>query len=174
MKVFMVTGGEYSDYHILGLFSTLKKAEAYIGGHDGYEIDERELDGEGENHIATLYFEQWYAKRDGNPSFPQLDRTPGPVSEFEVRLHRGVETITRTDVVSVSYRGEAWGERLSKPGGGYKKWMMDRGVLYWVWAKSAVSPEHAHKLAVEKYQELLRADGAGVAGETPTGGLGEV
>lgn len=33
-KVYMVTSGEYSDYHVCGIFSTLEKAEQYIAAHD--------------------------------------------------------------------------------------------------------------------------------------------
>lgn len=44
-KIFIVTSGEYSDYHIDAVFSTREKAEEYadICGPD-YEIEEYEVD----------------------------------------------------------------------------------------------------------------------------------
>lgn len=33
-KVYMVTSGEYSDYHVCGIFSTLEKAEQYAAAQD--------------------------------------------------------------------------------------------------------------------------------------------
>lgn len=33
--VFMVTAGEYSDYHVVGIFSTREKAEAYVAWQHG-------------------------------------------------------------------------------------------------------------------------------------------
>lgn len=46
MKVYIVTSGEYSDYHIECVFSTIEKAKKYIDTHsnDTVNIEEYELD----------------------------------------------------------------------------------------------------------------------------------
>ena len=49
MKVYIVTEGEYSDYHIEEVFSTREKAESYIALHNTssygyYQIEEYEID----------------------------------------------------------------------------------------------------------------------------------
>ena len=55
MKVYLVTDGEYSDYHLCGIYSTREKAEEakqiYVADRD---IEEIELDGLPE-HIEGLY-----------------------------------------------------------------------------------------------------------------------
>lgn len=44
MKIFIVTDGTYSDYHIVAVFSTKEKAEAYCALH-GYDfVEEYEID----------------------------------------------------------------------------------------------------------------------------------
>lgn len=46
-KIYIVTSGNYSDYHIDAVFSTKNKAESYIQQHGtGYRIEEYDLDEE--------------------------------------------------------------------------------------------------------------------------------
>lgn len=46
-KIYIVTSGEYSEYHIDAVFSTKEKAEEYIQQHgNGFDIEEYELDQE--------------------------------------------------------------------------------------------------------------------------------
>ena len=45
MNVYVVTTGDYSDYHIEAIFSTKELADEYVRrGGDEYEVDEWELD----------------------------------------------------------------------------------------------------------------------------------
>ena len=44
MKIFLVTDGEYSDYHVKGAFSTKEKAEEAIILYSAGNIEEREID----------------------------------------------------------------------------------------------------------------------------------
>lgn len=44
MKVYLVTSGEYSDFRVIGVFSTPEKAEIAKRELDGDDVDERELD----------------------------------------------------------------------------------------------------------------------------------
>lgn len=48
MKVYIVTQGDYSDYHIEQVFSTREKAQEYIDhiGYDNFEIEEYNVDEE--------------------------------------------------------------------------------------------------------------------------------
>ena len=38
MKVYIVTEGEYSDYHIVGVFATREAAEKYCAVHGNYSV----------------------------------------------------------------------------------------------------------------------------------------
>jgi len=56
MKVYIVTSGSYSDYHIEAVFSTKEKAEEYIQNNcddDVNEIEEYEMDEKSERKTAT-------------------------------------------------------------------------------------------------------------------------
>jgi len=54
-KIFLVTNGEYSDYHIEGAFSTRKKAENFTSNNSG-TIEEILIDKlENANTIKTFY-----------------------------------------------------------------------------------------------------------------------
>lgn len=54
-KIFMVTDGEYSDYHIKGAFSTKKKAENFINDFGG-RIEEVLIDQlENTSNVSTFY-----------------------------------------------------------------------------------------------------------------------
>jgi hypothetical protein len=47
MKIYLVTQGEYSDYQILGAFSTEEKAQQFAAGHgtiEPFEVDDPEND----------------------------------------------------------------------------------------------------------------------------------
>ncbi len=43
-KVYVVTAGCYSDYHIVRCFSDKVKAELYVSGLSGYDVEEFEMD----------------------------------------------------------------------------------------------------------------------------------
>lgn len=58
--VYVLTSGEYSDYHISGVFSTKKKAERFIlnnptGSYDRYDIEEWELDERQDDTTKTIW-----------------------------------------------------------------------------------------------------------------------
>lgn len=45
MKLYLVSAGEYSDYHVMAIFSTIEKAEEFLKRYDStleyYESDEK-------------------------------------------------------------------------------------------------------------------------------------
>ncbi|MDD4515668.1 hypothetical protein [Massilibacteroides sp.] len=43
-NIFVVTKGEYSDYHICGVFSTKKKAKLFIASIKSHEIDDYQIE----------------------------------------------------------------------------------------------------------------------------------
>lgn len=52
-KVYVVTAGCYSDYHIVAVFSTKEKAEEYIAYHGtDYNLEEYDLDKEFEREVS--------------------------------------------------------------------------------------------------------------------------
>ena len=58
-KVYIITEGEYSDYHIERVFSTKEKADEFVQCHGtDYRIEEYELDGE----MAVREEKLWYVR----------------------------------------------------------------------------------------------------------------
>lgn len=66
MKIFIVTDGTYSDYHIEAVFSTKEKASAYCALHgydyvEEYEVDEVKVNGDVKvfhNYIFTRFLRE--------------------------------------------------------------------------------------------------------------------
>ncbi len=60
MKVYVVTAGEYSDYHIEAVYSTREKAELYVATHEGeieeYDIDEPVMEGKAYYGVYAKFF----------------------------------------------------------------------------------------------------------------------
>lgn len=55
-KIYIVTEGEYSDYHICAVFSTREKAEEYVQSHGtDYGIEEYDLDEDVERGVKLWY-----------------------------------------------------------------------------------------------------------------------
>jgi len=85
MRVYIASSGQYSDYRILGVFSTKKIAEKFtlIYGDSGYgernEVEEFEVD-EHKNNLdrgLALFFVRWFSKawREKSPSYDEWDCT---------------------------------------------------------------------------------------------------
>lgn len=155
-RIFLVTGGQYSDYHIEAAFSTRELAERYIGGNtdeDSYDylgVEEFELDSSSEQ-----YRKYWLAEID-------LCTTLKPWRDCLRKagtLHDNGHPFKKRDFYD-------W--ELAKPS--------ERGriqICHWEaytsshlehnspevtmgYAKSFISQEHANKLAIELYQNWLR------------------
>ena len=70
MKVYIVTDGDYSDYHIEAVFTNKEKAETYAALRcydcvEEYDADAIEIDGELEPWIAHICFytnDHWYCE----------------------------------------------------------------------------------------------------------------
>lgn len=135
--IYMVTSGEYSDYHVCGLFTTRELAEHYVKlhtegreYHSSYDIDEVVLDeisldmvSKEVKGVATL------ALRDERTSrfalkVGQVESRDG-YEEFEI-VSPEKDTVIR-QWASPAYEGFT--------------------VI------SFISKEHAHKVAVEEYQK---------------------
>jgi hypothetical protein len=129
MKVYVVTEGSYSDFHVSAIFSSREKAVEYMGGFpDQFNgIEEYELDAEPPRVMSRC----WHAhlRLDGSLYMPQSDG----VEDVEEECRHGE-------------RGRGWTTVQNY----YPK------TLNWFNGKSYVSAEHAMKLAVEQRQKALR------------------
>lgn len=142
-KVYAVTQGEYSDYHIVALYSTREKALEHIARYDAArkagvedwrlphtEPEERELD------VAIPPAPRVYWTADISLETGEIDSLDAPDYDDQSEPHRGnyVE-ITEPDANAV----------YPLPPMGY--------------AYSCKSQKHAIKLAVEARQKWLREKG---------------
>lgn len=133
--VYIVTHGEYSDYWIVGAFSTEEKAQEYIDAFknnkqrnymygDFNEIEEYDLDELDKCTIMTKQGNKFYCVymyRNGDAEVS--DKYPEPIDEFElIKPPKGM------------YADNRWYIRLT------------------LWAKS---PEHAVKIVNEKRAQLI-------------------
>lgn len=160
-KVYIVTDGEYSDYHIEKVFSTREAAEAYTNGFA--VIEEWDLDAPEPGKCLRRYWEAYITLREPLPydyeyKFPLERRwTPGHIEMSN--YHQNYELAGRTlrsepfnpdDIAPHSHTHVEWvGQSLiTHPP------TMREPLRYC--AKSYVSAEHAKKLAVEAYQRYLR------------------
>lgn len=64
MKVFIVTDGIYSNYHIEAVFSTKEKASAYCALH-GYDFEEYEVDAVKIDGTVKVYYNYIFARLCG-------------------------------------------------------------------------------------------------------------
>ena len=62
MKVYIVTEGCYSDYHIEAVFLDKQKAESYIVGWDGYHIEEFETADDTVKDIGDVLYKYVFEK----------------------------------------------------------------------------------------------------------------
>lgn len=128
--VYLVTDGDYSDYHVLGVYSAKDKAE----------------------HAAKLY-----AVGDNRIEEYELDEMPdAPPGMFrwQVDMDRGGNTIyTRHITVIVGYNDSDW---RPGPGTGRRENRKDSEYIsFFVWARDE---SHAVKVANERRTRLI-ADG---------------
>ena len=87
-KVYIVTSGEYSDYHIDAVFSTRKKAEEYVDAHGSdYRVEEYPVDDAGVKKNESIWlvsvswktgevisanpedFDEYYADKEGTVQY---------------------------------------------------------------------------------------------------------
>ena len=68
MKVYIVTAGEYSDYHIEAVFTSKERAEAFAALDDDRGVDEEETDPVGWEGPPGLLPFKVYMKEDGSLS----------------------------------------------------------------------------------------------------------
>ncbi len=132
MKVYVVTQGQYSDFHIERMFSTLEKAEAFVGNganldeYDRYNIEEYDVD------------------------IPTEDRV---LPHWTVRLVLESGRILDAPLSRPPYYG------IRNPNAGCKVQLCEKSQYIqeaYICVTSTTSTEHAMKVAVEKRQEWLR------------------
>ncbi len=126
MKVWVVTEGSYSDFHIERIFSTEKKAVDFVGDNDDLRIEEWSVDdAEGKkgtlNHIVSI---------------------DGAGNDFD----RYVKSIGRIE--DEHFKGRTWVDSERMVGN------QITGLVFV--GESPVNREHALKLAIELRQEWLR------------------
>ena len=134
-KIYIVTSGEYSDYHIDAVFSTKKLAEDYIQQHgtdyriEKYNLDERidrntklwrvEFDIEDGKH--TEAYVRDYVADDFRDTCQVLDCLRGPCIQFYVdadTMDKAVK-IASERFAAVKANEYIW-QRLTRP---YDKWL---------------------------------------------------
>lgn len=136
LKVYVLTQGCYSDYSIVGVFSSREKVREYWAHRysesesplDENDIEEWSID----EWLAASWHDVWYARLNlydgrGDAYFKADDKAPASGQEFDVPQNS-------VEVVTFNY-GQA---------------------TRWIYAKSVVSAQHAQKLAVEGRQAWLR------------------
>jgi hypothetical protein len=125
-KVYIVSEGEYSDYHINGVYSTKEKAEF---AHKLFGIGE-DWDGK------PVEIEEW--ELDALPNHP-----PG-MFWYEVRMNENgnVEKVHTADATDAN---EKWTDE-------WRPYGDKRSVLFSQWAKDET---HAIKIANEKRVQLI-------------------
>lgn len=137
MRVYVVTSGSYSDYGIVGIFSTKEKAEEFMGGRpDKFNgINEYDVDSLPPKKWVTKY--RYFLRLNGERHEGSVDST------IEEEEDQPVE-------VSVGERGYGETEKPTIYDGSYRPsgWNWFNGFSY-------VSLEHAKKLAVEQRQKAL-------------------
>ena len=150
MKVYVVTSGQYSDYGIDAIFSTLDKANEYVAfcrkvGQDTNDVDEREVD---EPH-DRMHHQYWIA----TVHLPSSDIWDGKVSLGRKRRVKG-QNVGPFFRAGTPERSE---HEYDLPNQQNRKWFEDRMEV-----QSFVSQEHARKLAAEARQLFLRLRDQGV------------
>jgi hypothetical protein len=132
MLVYVVTSGEYSDYHICGVFSSEEKAKTYMGNapEKRFSVEEYELDGE----RPRVFAERWGValKLDGSVANDCSGSQHEDVTESRCFGDRGSGYTT------------SWAGRPES-----------RSTYCFV-GHSYVSADHDMKLAVEQRQKALR------------------
>ena len=137
MKIYIVTAGDYSDYHINGVCSTEEKADELMKLTRGDYIEEFELDVFPE-HPPGLYKFQVGMNKNGDTRAPN-HQTHGVyrmdcTDTFKIYAHYG-----KDDIVVLPPEVD-W-----QPGG-------DGYTVFYVWAKDET---HAVKIANEKRVGLI-------------------
>lgn len=132
-KVYVVTKGEYSDYHIVGVFSTIELAEKVNKDTKSDEIEVYELDSE---NVLSLEYGPVYRV--------VIDLLDG---SFQVRSHREWERVRDRNEAKVDYFEprdfiNCYGDRI-----------VEKPIIR---VASPFSFEHASKVAVEARQKWLR------------------
>lgn len=129
----MVTSGDYSDYNVVGIFSTEQKALDAIKEHNASKVNE---------------YYQWHDE----PQEMEVDEFVGASRHKVYGTHIDQDGATKEDeypcelFVKPRYTEVTTNESRN------------RGKTTWsCFARSAVSQDHAHKIAVEARQEWLRA-----------------
>lgn len=143
MRIFMVTDGSYSDYHVLGLYSNEALArEAKELFNADNEVSEFELDAMPEHPPGMLPWEV-AMDRDGNVRYPvdyPVDRKVADAKPRRIGFMEGLrDWRPYGDITSFDSR-----MNMSKRSSGL--------VVFEMWARD---PEHAIKIANERRTRLI-------------------
>lgn len=139
-KVFLVTCGSYSDYHVVAAFATNEAAEAFLAGckttdfyHDWNDIEEYALGLPDDMKEATIYYAKINYETGDMEELPTANGYVGSKTSGMHKMCAEPRTVTNrhgTHVRSTYVEAIAW---------------------------SAESQEHANKIAAEYRQQHLRA-----------------
>jgi hypothetical protein len=148
MKVYVVTEGEYSDYHIVEIFTNKEKAELLAEPFYERRVEEFELDPETPDYIKRgykIFFINMF--EDGG-----LPQNPDDFDVYEYSADRSSWDLNKARFVKHEYpyfhTGEKWrhGNDEDKPHNG--EWVMEIDIL-------AKDKKHAIKIANEKRVQLI-------------------
>lgn len=134
MKVYIVTEGSYSDYHIEEVFTNKEQAELYCAIHEDcrieeYEADECKIDGKAEDLKSIWVLEKGldyqglkyqYLYKEDNMTFDDIDtidvrRFPRPLITLTKTFKRDTEEekvrkIMQDKYAQLEYEAQAAGE----------------------------------------------------------------
>lgn len=151
-SVWIVTAGEYSDYHFVGVFSTKEKAEEYSKTHrKGYNSDREDFDPAEETHISECEVDNLEGAIWTTPFYAIIALEPSTLI--------GIETEEHVEAGEIYGQGEDMYCVAHNPSErGYVEYRFYKGKypLSIAHAYSYISQEHANKLAIEAYQSYLR------------------
>lgn len=151
MKVYLVTSGCYSDYGVVGAFSTKELAETFLNGAEdkgyGYRIEDYDLDNQTE--CIRRYWECCILLDSSTRTDCFIYGEPGPFLAGAIYNERSDVRVAPVDV------------RVQEPQPAVSTLYCHFGKdsseqLRCIWRCSYVSKEHAQKLAVEARQKWLR------------------
>jgi len=156
MKVYVITSGEYSDYGIIGVMSSLEAAQEYVDKHKQADnskindLEEYELDAINPNDLELIdYWEATIFIRDGLIFKRYANhRGPGNNIEEEAKIHKVlIKKTPPVEELLEKQKEDSTKLFLCK----YHPWVAE-DLIHTI---SYKSQEHAVKLAVEARQKFL-------------------
>jgi len=147
-NAYVVTEGDYSDYHIVGVFTDEKKAELFAGAFYERRVEEYPLNPEAPSYIQNGY-KIFYVNMFENGELPQ---NPADFDVYEHGSDRYSWDLDTPNFIKHEYphfhTGERWSHGKDEDKLHNGEWVMGIDVL-------AKNKKHAIKIANEKRAQLI-------------------